>query len=34
VGLSAVAAIAALALREGLFGSPRHSGEPQHRHHD
>jgi hypothetical protein len=33
VGLSAVAAIAALALREGLFGPPRHSGKSQHRHH-
>ncbi len=33
VGLSAVAMIMVLALREGLFGPPRRSGKPRHHSH-
>ena len=33
VGLSAVAAITVLALREGLFGSSNRSGKRQHHSH-
>ena len=33
VGLSAGTVIAVFALRESLFGPPRHPGEPRHRRH-
>jgi len=33
IGLSAATAVAVVAMREGLFGSPRRSGEPHHQRH-
>lgn len=33
IGLPACTLIVTVALRESLFGPPRHSGEPRHRRH-